>query len=202
MAARDSESSTVQTPRVVTTSHALEALAAEVRAAGRLALDTEFVWERTYRPVLGVVQVATDGDVAVIDAVALRALSLRFPVLGDPRVPVVLRGGAQDLEIFASLMGEPVRGVVDTQIEGAFLGYGLQVGLSTLLERVLKVHIKKDQTYTHWDRRPLRREQLAYAAEDVLHLLPLHDRLRAELEWRGRVDRAEEGIRALDDPQR
>src|SRR5205823_4348393 len=93
-------------------------------------------------------------------------------------------------------------GVVDTQIEGAFLGYGLQVGLSTLLERVLKVHIKKDQTYTHWDRRPLRREQLAYAAEDVLHLLPLHDRLRAELEARGRVEWAEEEMRALEDPER
>src|SRR5207249_2898211 len=162
------------------------ARAGEVRAAGRVALDTEFVWERTYRPKLGVVQVATDAGVAVIDAVELHDLSPFFPVLHDPRVPVVLHGGAQDLEIFASLMGEPVRGVVDTQIEGAFLGYGLQVGLSTLLERVLKVHIKKDQTYTHWDRRPLRREQLAYAAEDVLHLLPLHDRLRAELEGRGR----------------
>src|SRR2546428_12693172 len=106
------------------------------------------------------------------------------------------------MEIFAALMGEPVRGVVDTQIGGGFLGYGLQVGLSTLLEGVLKVQIKKDQTYTHWDRRPLRREQLAYAAEDVLPLLPPHDRLRAELEGRGRVDWAEEEMRALDDPQR
>src|SRR3989454_9789000 len=202
MAARDSESSTVQTPRVVTTSHALEALAAEVRAAGRLALDTEFVWERTYRPVLGVVQVATESDVAVVDAVALHDLAPLFPVLRDPRVPVVLHGGTQDLEIFAWLMGEPVRGAVDTQIAGAVLGYGLQVGLSALLERVLKVHIKKDQTYTDWVRRPLRREQLAYAAEDVLHLLPLHDRLRAELEARGRVAWAEEEMRALEDPGR
>src|SRR5256886_9742988 len=202
MAARDSESFTVQTPRVVTTSHALDALAAEVRAAGRLALDTEFVWERTYRPKLGVVQVATEAGVAVIDAVELRDLSPFFPVLRDPRVPVVLHGGTQDLEIFASLMGEPVRGAVDTQIEGAFLGYGLQVGLSALLERVLKVHIKKDQTYTDWVRRPLRREQLAYAAEDVLHLLPLHDRLRAELEGRGRVAWADEEMRALEEPER
>src|SRR2546422_2988836 len=202
MAARDSESSTVETPRVVTTSQALEALAAEVRAAGRLALDTEFVWERTYRPVLGVVQVATESDVAVVDAVALHDLAPLFPVLRDPRVPVVLHGGTQDLEIFAWLMGEPVRGAVDTQIEGAFLGYGLQVGLSALLERVLKVHIKKDQTYTDWVRRPLRREQLAYAAEDVLHLLPLHDRLRAELDGRGRIAWADEEMRLLEDPER
>ena len=202
MAARDSENVTVQTPRVITTAHALEALAAEVRAAGRLALDTEFVWERTYRPVLGVVQVATDRDVAVVDAVALPDLAPLFPVLRDPRVPVVLHGGTQDLEIFASLMDEPVRSVVDTQIAGAFLGYGLQVGLSALLERALKVHIKKDQTYTDWVRRPLRREQLAYAAEDVLHLLPLHDRLRAELDERGRAPWADEEMRAFEDPGR
>jgi len=192
----------VQTPRVITTSQALEALAAEVRAAGRLALDTEFVWERTYRPVLGVVQVATADEVAVVDAVALPDLAPLFPVLRDGRVPVVLHGGTQDLEIFASLMGEPVRGVVDTQIEGAFLGYGLQVGLSALLERVLKINIKKDQTYTDWVRRPLRREQLAYAAEDVLHLLPLHDRLRADLDERGRVAWADEEMRALEEPER
>ena len=152
--------------------------------------------------MLGVVQVATASDVAVVDAVALHDLAPLFPVLRDPRVPVVLHGGTQDLEIFAWLMGEPVRGAVDTQIEGAFLGYGLQVGLSALLERVLKVHIKKDQTYTDWVRRPLRREQLAYAAEDVLHLLPLHDRLRAELDGRGRIAWADEEMRLLEDPER
>ena len=192
----------MQEPRLITTSHALDALAAELCAAGRLALDTEFVWERTYRPMLGVVQVATDGGVAVIDAVAVPDLGALSSVLRDPAVPVVLHGGTQDLEIFASLAGDPVRGVFDTQIEAAFLGYGLQVGLSTLLERVLKVQIKKDQTYTDWVRRPLRREQLAYAADDVHHLLALHDGLRADLERRGRVAWADEEMRALEEPAR
>src|SRR5437870_10537281 len=110
------ETSTVQTPRVVTKSDALDELAAEVRAAGRLALDTEFVWERTYRPALGVVQIATDRSVPVIDALAVRDLAPLYPVLVDPAVPVVLHGGGQDLDIFAGLMGAPVRGVVDTQV--------------------------------------------------------------------------------------
>src|SRR5207244_6184873 len=128
-----------------------------------------------------------DRSVAVIDAVTLRDLGPLFPVLADPSVPVVLHGGGQDLDIFAALMGAPVRGVVDTQVVAAFLGYGLQVGLSVLLERVLHVRIKKDQTYTDWTRRPLRPEQLSYAREDVVHLLPLYDRLRADLEKRGRL---------------
>jgi ribonuclease D len=115
---------------------------------------------------------------------------------------VVLHGGGQDLEIFAFLMGEPIRGVVDTQVVAAFLGYGLQVGLSTLLERVLRVRIRKDQTYTDWVRRPLRPEQVAYAREDVLHLLPLHDRLHGELEKRGRVDWVTEELRELEDVAR
>src|SRR5438874_1797404 len=99
-------------------------------------------------------------------------------------------------------MRAPVRGVVDTQVVAAFLGYGLQVGLTMLLERVLKVRIKKDQTYTDWTRRPLKPEQLVYAREDVVHLLPLYDRLRADLEKRGRTAWAEEELRALEAARR
>src|SRR5262249_4484630 len=101
------------TPRLVTTPAELKALAGEVRTAGRLALDPEFVWERTYRPMLGVVQIATEATAAIVDAIALRDLSPLFPVLRDPKIPVVLHGGGQDLEIMALLMGEPMRGVVD-----------------------------------------------------------------------------------------
>jgi ribonuclease D len=189
-------------PRLLTTPDELAGLVDDVRRAGRLALDTEFVWERTYRPILGVVQVATDRGAVAIDALALRDLSPLFPVLRDPAVPVILHGGGQDLEIFALLMGAPVRGVVDTQVVGAFLGYGLQVGLTVLLERVLGTRIRKDQTYTDWTRRPLRPEQLAYAVEDVVHLLPLHDRLSADLEKRGRSAWVEEELRALEDTAR
>ena len=156
---------------LLTTAAELTDLVTAIRAAGRLAIDTEFVWERTYRPELGVVQIATDGVVAVIDAVALKDLSPLFPVLQDPAIPVVLHGGGQDLEIMAVLMGAPMRNVIDTQVEAAFLGYGLQVGLSVLLERVLKVRIRKDQTYTDWLRRPLKPEQVVYAEQDVVHLL-------------------------------
>src|SRR5262249_32693597 len=113
-----------------------------------------------------------------------------------------LHGGGQDLDIFATLMGAPVRGVVDTQIVAAFLGYGLQVGLTILLERVLRVRIKKDQTYTDWTRRPLRPEQLSYAREDVVHLLPLHERLQAELARRGRTAWVEEELLTLEDGER
>ena len=187
-------------PRLLTTAAELAALVREVKACGRLALDTEFVWERTYRPVLGVVQVATDRSCAVLDAPALKDLAPLFPLLRDPAVPVVLHGGDQDLEIMAGLMGAPIRGVVDTQIEAAFLGYGLQVGLQALLERVLKVKLRKDQTYTDWTRRPLKPEQLAYAREDVVHLLPLQDRLHTALVGRGRVEWVSEELRDLEDP--
>ena len=94
-------------PPLLTTTAELEALVERARAAGRLALDTEFVWERTYRPLLGVVQVATDGMAQVLDAKALPSLAPLFPLLRDPDLPIVLHGGGQDLEIFAELMGEP-----------------------------------------------------------------------------------------------
>jgi ribonuclease D len=196
------EGPTVAPPRLLDTQDELAALVAKLAAAGRFAIDTEFVWERTYGPILGVVQVATDDDAVVIDAVALRDLSLLFPLLQSPDVPVVVHGGGQDLEIFAHLMGTPIRGVVDTQLVAAFLGYGLQVGLAALLERVLRVRIRKDQTYTDWTRRPLRPEQLSYAREDVRHLLPLHDQLSAELAERGRAAWVTEELRGLEDAER
>jgi ribonuclease D len=176
---------------LLTSSADLVALVKDIRAAGRLALDTEFVWERTYRPELGVIQIATDTTVAVIDTVAVKDLSPLFPVLQDPTIPVVLHGGGQDLEILAVLMGTTMRGVD-----------GLQVGLSALLERVSKVRIRKDQTYTDWLRRPLKPEQVVYAEQDVLHLLPMHDQLRKELEERGRVAWVDEELRELEEPER
>jgi ribonuclease D len=189
-------------PTLLTTTEDLEAFVAKAQKAGRLAIDTEFVWERTYRPVLGVVQVATDDVALVLDAKALPSLAPLFPLLRDPAVPVVLHGGGQDLEIFAELMGEPVRGVFDTQVAAAFLGYGLQIGLSALLERVLKVRITKDQTYTDWTKRPLKPEQLVYARQDVVHLLPLYAQLRGALAERGRLDWVREEQLRFEDPQR
>jgi ribonuclease D len=189
-------------PLLLTKPSQLRALAGRVAATGRLALDTEFVWERTYRPVLGVVQVATDDEAVVIDARALGRLDPLFEPLRDPAVPVILHGGGQDLEIFAELMGEPIRGVVDTQVEAAFLGYGLQVGLGGLLERVLKVRILKDQTYTDWTKRPLDPEQLEYARADVLYLLAAHDHMRTLLDERGRGGWVDEELRRLEDPER
>jgi ribonuclease D len=189
-------------PPLLTTTAELEELARAAAAAGRIALDTEFVWERTYQPLLGVVQIATDDTALVLDARALPSLEPLFPLLKDPDVPVVIHGGGQDLEIFASLMGEPIRGVFDTQVAAAFLGYGLQVGLSPLMERVLKVRIPKDQTYTDWTKRPLKPEQLVYAREDVVHLLPLYDQLRGDLEKRGRLEWVREEQRRFEDPER
>ena len=189
-------------PDLITQPAELKSLVRRVRSAGRLAIDTEFVWERTYRPMLGVVQVATDDFAVVVDACALPSLEPLFPVLRDSTIPVVVHGGGQDLEIMANLMGEPMQAVIDTQVEAAFLGYGLQVGLSVLLERLLKVRIRKDQTYTDWTKRPLRPEQLSYARNDVLHLLPLHDAMREELAQRGRLAWVDEELERLVEPKR
>jgi ribonuclease D len=189
-------------PALITQPADLKQLVRRVAQVGRLAIDTEFVWERTYRAALGVVQIAvSDEEAWVVDACAV-SLEPLFPILLDPKIPLILHGGGQDLEIFSTLMGEPARAVVDTQVEAAFLGYGLQVGLGSLLERVLKIRLRKDQTYTDWTKRPLRPEQLTYAREDVLHLLPMHDQMREELAQRGRLAWVDEELERLEDPAR
>jgi ribonuclease D len=189
-------------PRLLTAPADLATFANRIAAAGRVALDTEFVWERTYRPALAVVQLAVDDECVLVDPLALEDLSPLFPALQDPAVPVIVHGGGQDLEIMAQMMGTPMRGVVDTQVVAAYLGYGAQVGLGALLERVLKVRIKKTQTYSDWTRRPLTPAQLAYALVDVAHLLDLWDRMRAEIEERERLAWVEEELHELEDPAR
>ncbi len=153
------------------------------RLAGveRFALDTEFVGERTYVPVLELIQVATAEQVALIDCRAVLSLDPFFALLSDGGVEKVLHAGQQDLELFCSLTGRVPTPVIDTQVAAAMAGYGAQPGYAQLVERLLGLAVEKSETLTDWSRRPLTRAQIAYAVDDVRYLLPLYECLRGRL---------------------
>lgn len=160
-----------------------------------LAIDTEFISERRYSPRLCLVQVyveAPGGAVeALIDPFGTDLLPL-LDILGDEAIVKVLHAGGQDLQIFCQDYGCMLRGVFDTQIAAAFLGFGHQVGYSDLVRRVLKgVQLSKDSQYTDWAARPLSAAQMEYALNDVRYLPELAAALRRELEVRGRLSWAE-----------
>jgi ribonuclease D len=152
-------------------------------AAAPLAVDTEFVRERTYFPRLCLIQAAAGGDILLVDALAIADGGALARELSDDRRPKVLHAARQDIEALLPLTGAPLAPVFDTQQAAALLGFPAQIGYAELVRQVLGVELAKGHARTDWSRRPLSQEQLAYAADDVRYLpdlaAALDDRLAA-----------------------
>lgn len=176
----------------------LRNVVARLADSDRFGLDTEFVGERTYLPQLELIQVANEHTCAVLDCRAIGQLDAFFPLLADARIEKILHAGQQDLDLFFLLTQAITVPTFDTQVAAAMVGYGAQPGYAPLVERVLGVTVEKTETLTDWTRRPLTAAQLAYAADDVRHLLPLHDHLRQRLQQLDRTDWAREEFQRLE----
>ncbi|MDX1605436.1 MAG: ribonuclease D [Candidatus Competibacterales bacterium] len=186
----------------VDTPAALSELCRALQGRDWLALDTEFIREKTYYPKLCLIQLGADDLVACVDPLALDDLAPLWARLYDPAVTKVLHAAQQDLEIFTQLRGRPPGPVFDTQIAATLLGQGEQVGYATLVQQVLGVELDKSQVRTDWSRRPLSAEQLAYAAADVSHLRALYRHQLEALERLGRTEWLAEDFAALLEPTR
>lgn len=181
----------------------LAELAAHARAAGRLALDTEFVGEGRYRTLLCLIQLAVplgerthiellDPLAGEFDGAPLAAL------LADPAVEVVVHAGRQDVALLRRVLATDVTNVFDTQVAAGFAAMGAQSSYESLLRDALGLRVAKSASFTRWDRRPLSAEQFSYAREDVEHLLELASALQRRLRELGRLDWAREECRALE----
>src|SRR4051794_39774425 len=183
-------------------------LAQRARETGRLGIDTEFMGEGRYRPLLCLVQVAVEDaghDEGGIRVEVLDPLQDSFDptpladVLADPDIEIVLHAGRQDVALLRRVWGTDVRNIFDTQVAAGFAGRRAQLGYEALLSELTGVRLRKSASFTRWDARPLSDEQVRYAREDVLHLLQLADALQDELAARGRLEWAREECRALED---
>jgi ribonuclease D len=179
----------------------LARLAGLAREHGRLGIDTEFMPEGRYRPLLCLVQVCVGDEVVVLDPLqdSLGDPGLLAGVLADPEVEIVLHAGRQDVAILRRAWSTTFANVFDTQVAAGFAGFSAQAGYTGLLHDVLKIRLAKSASFTRWDARPLTPEQLRYAREDVEHLLPLADELQRRLRERGRLGWAREECRAIAD---
>ena len=186
----------------IDTPEQLESLCARLRGQPWLALDTEFIRERTYRARLCLVQVATDEVVACIDTLALERLDPLLDLLLDPATVKVLHAARQDLEIFYDITGGNVPGpVFDTQLAATLAGFGDQIGYAELVRRLLGITLDKSQARTDWSARPLDPEQLSYAADDVRHLRTAYITLREQLTASERLTWLDDDFTALVDPE-
>jgi len=172
-------------------------LVLRVADAPAVAIDTEFVRERTYFPELCVLQIATTDFVVAVDCQAEVDLDPLMHAMLDNERPWVLHSARQDLEVLFNRFGRLPSRLVDTQLAAALLGYPLQIGLQGMLADVLGIAIGKEHTRADWSRRPLPAEVLQYALDDVRYLLPAWEELRRRLENSQRLDWFAEDCRRL-----
>jgi ribonuclease D len=183
----------------------LQALAAEARSAGKLALDTEFMGEGRYRTLLCLVQLAVPESAGMAERIELvDPLAPQLDgaplaaLLVNPAVQVVVHAGRQDIALMRRRFATDVRNVFDTQVAAGFVGLGAQSSYESLLAELLGIRLSKSASFTRWDARPLSPEQLAYAREDVVHLLELASALERRLAALGRLDWAREECAPLE----
>ena len=167
--------------QVITSNAELLAFCEHARHVPYLALDTEFVRNRTYYARLGLVQVRAADQLVLIDPVAGLDLEPFWELLKDPNVHIVIHAGGEDYEILAQHMGQIPTHIFDTQIGAAFAGHGEALGYAALVKHYTDIEVDKSQSRTDWMQRPLAPEQLDYAAADVFYLHDIYPRLRAEL---------------------
>lgn len=185
---------------IVTTTVALDQLAARLEPAAAIGLDTEFLRERTYRAELCLIQVATPDYAACVDPLALPNLTSLIPSLIADRTVKVMHASRQDVEVLFPATGL-VRPIFDTQIAAALTGMPAQIGYGELVRRALGKDLAKSHTRTDWSRRPLSAEQVEYALDDVRYLLPLKSHLEEELDRLGRLPWLTEELASLTDAE-
>ena len=169
-------------------SEGLKSFIDEITPSHWLAVDTEFIRERTYYPVLCVIQVSNGTRHALIDAQADIDFTPLTDRLRDPECICVLHACLQDAETLHHEFDLIPTSVFDTQIAWAFLGHGYQTSYAAIVEHRTGIQLDKSEVRSRWDRRPLREAQLRYALQDVLHLQLIYQQLHQELQERDRLN--------------
>ncbi len=166
-----------------------------------ITVDTEFLRETTFWPILCVVQVASNDEALAIDALAPGIdLSPLFALMADPNVVKVFHAARQDVEIFWKLAGLVPSPMFDTQVAAMVCGYGDQVSYSELVQSICRVSIDKSSRFTDWARRPLAPAQIEYAIGDVTYLRDIYRALLAQLEKSGRKAWLDDEMQVLTSP--
>src|SRR5215467_13824209 len=157
--------------------------AACVRAARHpyVTVDTEFLRETTYYPLLCVAQMASPDEAVVIDALATGIdLSPFFALMADENVVKVFHAARQDIEIVWNMAKTIPHPIVDSQVAAMVLGYGDSISYDQLVQRITGDTLDKSNRFTDWTRRPLTDAQIAYAVSDVTHLRDVYLKLAAD----------------------
>jgi ribonuclease D len=186
---------------VIADSAALAEFCRNQMRADYVTVDTEFIRDNSYWPQLCVVQIAGPAEAALIDPL-VPGMDLQpiLELLANREVLKVFHAARQDVEIFFHLTGRVPQPIFDTQVAAMVCGFGEQASLETLAQRLAGISIDKSSRFTDWSHRPLSERQIRYALDDVVHLRPIYERLREQLEQNRRASWLEDEMALLTDP--
>lgn len=152
-----------------------------------IAIDTEFLREKTYYPKLCLLQMGIEHEIAIVDPFKIRNLAALADVLVDPHIVKIFHACSQDVEILYHETGVVPSPIFDTQIAAAVLGKTQQASYSSLVSQYCDVNLPKKDSFTDWSRRPLTESQILYAADDVKYLPQIYYEMLAQLKKKNRL---------------
>ncbi len=188
------------TIQYIDTTEQLATLCGEIRKASWIALDTEFLREKTYYPKFCLLQIATPDWVACVDPIALPELGSLFDIINDPAIVKVFHSCHQDLEIFYQVTGKVPGPIFDTQVAAPLLGYQDNPGYAMLVSSLLNINLNKAHTRADWSKRPLAEAEIQYAADDVIYLCRIYQIMLQNLQALGRADWLRQDFAELENP--
>jgi len=167
-----------------------------------VTVDTEFLRETTYYPLLCVAQLASPDEAVVVDALAKGIdLTPLFELMTNESVTKVFHAARQDIEIVWNLARKIPHPIFDTQVAAMVLGYGDSISYDQLVNRITGDTLDKSNRFTDWSRRPLSEAQLRYAISDVTHLRDLYLKLSADIQARDRAHWVQAEMNVLTSPE-
>ena len=184
----------------LTTDQGLADFCDQLNSSSVLAIDTEFVRERTYYHKLGLIQVSDGAHCAAIDPIHISNLEPFLNLVRNQNTIKVFHAARQDLEILHRLCDGVIQPVFDTQIAASVVGWGSQISFAKIVNKVLGKKIDKSETYTDWCRRPLSERQIEYALDDVRLLFPVYESLKKVLKRLNREEWLQGEFIQLEDP--
>lgn len=187
---------------LITDTGALAAFCERLAGEPYVTIDTEFMREKTFWPILCLVQLGGKDEALAIDTLADGIdLAPLFELMADTKVLKVFHAARQDIEIFHHLSGHVPEPVFDTQVAGMVCGFGDSVSYENLVAKLAREQIDKSSRFTDWSARPLSARQLDYALSDVTHLRVVYEKLRRKLEASGRGSWLDAEMEILTSPE-
>jgi len=172
----------------ITTDDALESFSRRLESAKYIGFDTEFVSENRYRPELCLLQVATESEFVIVDTMEVRNINCFWEVLCSGGHITIVHAAREEFLFCYRAIGQRPTNFFDVQLAAGLIGMDYPSSYGNLVSRIVGEQLDKGETRTDWAKRPLSDRQMAYALQDVTHLIPLFDSITSRLEKLGRSD--------------